>query len=334
MKNNEKGITLIELLLGMVVSSAIFLVAGSAMAFLLGTSTKNRLSQSLEQTKNDIQVNMGNQVRWADKIDFLGGKLILDSDIYEVIDGQFYKNGSRITSSEVEITDFSVKRFATVSEAPNQANGSGLSGQYYDDKNFNELVLSRLDKTVDFSWGIGPPDENISADSFAVRWLGKVEPPENAQYTFYTTSDDGVRLWVDDKLIIDSWTSGGARQESGVITLSTGKRYSIRMDYFDDLGLSETKLYWSYKSVPKSIVPATRLYPSASSVSVEISIGMRLKGAKSVEDTLTLYLSPRGGFVGSIQEGDNASPGPSNSPILIQNPSPTPVPSATPIPTP
>jgi hypothetical protein len=59
---------------------------------------------------------------------------------------------------------------------------------------------------VDFNWGTGSPDPSIAADNFSARWTGQVQPVSTQAYTFYTVSDDGVRLWVNNQLVIDNWT--------------------------------------------------------------------------------------------------------------------------------
>jgi hypothetical protein len=81
----------------------------------------------------------------------------------------------------------------------------GLQGEYYDNYDFTTLKFKRIDPTVNFAWGAGSPRPIIGADTFSVRWTGWITPPGGANYTFYVTHDDGVRLWIDDQLVIDSW---------------------------------------------------------------------------------------------------------------------------------
>src|SRR5688500_7277571 len=81
--------------------------------------------------------------------------------------------------------------------------GNGLLGQYFNNKDFSALVLTRTDATVNFAWGNGSPAGAIGPDTFSVRWTGKIIPHKSEAYTFYTSTDDGVRLWIDGKLVID-----------------------------------------------------------------------------------------------------------------------------------
>ncbi len=144
--------------------------------------------------------------------------------------------------------------------------GTGLQGQYFDNMNFTDLKVTRTDATVNFDWGGGSPYSSIGVDTFTARWTGKVEPQYSQTYTFYTQTDDGVRLWVNGQLLIDKWIDQGPTEWSGQIALTAGQRYDIRMDFYENGGGATAKLSWSSASQPKQIIPQNRLYlPGVSS---------------------------------------------------------------------
>jgi glucose/arabinose dehydrogenase len=150
---------------------------------------------------------------------------------------------------------------------PPTGNGDGLKGEYYDNTNFTSLKLTRTNATVDFDWGTGSPDASIAADTFSVRWTGLVQPQFSETYTFYTTTDDGARLWVDGQLLIDKWVDQSATNDwTGNLALTAFRKYSVMMEYFENGGGASTKLSWSSPSTPKAIIPQTQLYsgPTAS----------------------------------------------------------------------
>jgi glucose/arabinose dehydrogenase len=140
--------------------------------------------------------------------------------------------------------------------------GSGLSATYFDTATFGGTIVPRRDATVDFTWGLNAPAAGIGADTFSVRWTGQVEAQFSATYTFYTQSDDGVRLWVNGQQLVDNWTLHGTTENSGTIVLTAGQRYAIRMEFFENTGAATARLLWSSTSTAKAVVPATRLYPS------------------------------------------------------------------------
>lgn len=140
--------------------------------------------------------------------------------------------------------------------------GTGLTGTYFDNKDFTVQKLQRTDATVNFNWGTAAPDASMGTDTFAVRWTGKVKPLYSQTYTFYTNSDDGVRLWVNNQLVIDKWFDMGATEYSGTITLTAGTQYDIRLDYYDNTGGASAALSWSSTSQAKQIIPQSQLYPA------------------------------------------------------------------------
>jgi len=145
-------------------------------------------------------------------------------------------------------------------------NGSGLLGQYWS----NHLptapfsgpaTVTRTDAQVDFNWGNGSPDPKISVDNFTARWTGAVEPQFNEAYTFYATTDDGVRLFINGQEIINQWVDQAPTESSGTIALKAQERYNIEMDYYEHGGGAAASLSWGSPSTPKAIIPTTQLYP-------------------------------------------------------------------------
>ncbi|MEG3435932.1 DUF4347 domain-containing protein [Pannus brasiliensis CCIBt3594] len=139
--------------------------------------------------------------------------------------------------------------------------GKGLRGQYFDNKDFTDLKLTRTDESVDFKWGTGSPDRLLGADTFSTRWTGKVQPMYNEAYKFHVTGDDGVRLWVNNQLVIDAFRDQPATEyASAPILLQAGQLYDIRLDYYENKGNATARLGWSSASQAKQIIPKSRLY--------------------------------------------------------------------------
>ncbi len=142
--------------------------------------------------------------------------------------------------------------------------GTGLSATYYNNIDFTGTTVARVDPTVDFNWGSGAPVAGIAADTFSVRWTGQVEAQFTQTYTFYTQSDDGVRLWVNGQPLVNNWTDHSTTENSGTISLTAGQRYDIRMEFYENGGAAVARLLWSSASTPKAVIPSTRLYLASS----------------------------------------------------------------------
>ncbi len=145
-------------------------------------------------------------------------------------------------------------------ELPGQGNGNGLRGDYFDGINLTNLITSRTDDTIDFDWGTGSPQTRVPTNNFSVRWTGEVLPRFTETYTFETRTDDGVRLWVNDVLIIDSWIDQAATFRTGQISLQAGVRYDLRMEYYEKAGEAIAELRWSSPSETYGIIPESQLF--------------------------------------------------------------------------
>lgn len=141
----------------------------------------------------------------------------------------------------------------------------GLLGSYFNNADFTDPVFDRVDAMVDFNWGSGSPDPKVGSNSFSVRWSGFVTPEYSETYTFYTVSDDGVKLWVNDELVVSDWSDHAPRERSGEISLKAGVSYSVKIEYYENAGGAVAKLLWSSPSRAKQIIPKERLSSGAAS---------------------------------------------------------------------
>lgn len=145
---------------------------------------------------------------------------------------------------------------------------NGLRAEYYDgdrshnNQFFTDLFTIQIDPNVDNNWGNGRPMTGMDNDDFSVRWTGYVEPLYTEAVTFYTRSDDGARLYIDDILVIgDAWRDQSPREYSSLpISLKAGKRYSVVMEYYENGGGAVAQLSWSSPSLSKQIIPTTQLF--------------------------------------------------------------------------
>jgi glucose/arabinose dehydrogenase len=142
--------------------------------------------------------------------------------------------------------------------------GSGLLATYHDHMDFTGLSVVRTDPTVNFFWGSGSPAAPIGPDTFSARWSGRIQAQFSETYTFYTQSDDGVRLWVNGRLLINNWTNHSETENSGSIALTAGQQVPITLEYYENGGGAVAKLLWSSPSTVKSVVPRSQLYSVAS----------------------------------------------------------------------
>jgi len=172
--------------------------------------------------------------------------------------------------------------------------GAGLAGAYYSSHTAaspfsGSPTLTRIDSTVNYDWGSGSPDPSISADQFTVRWTGDVQPLFSETYTFYTRTDDGVRLYVNNQSIVNQWVDQSPTEWSGSIALAAGQRYAITMEYYENGGGAVAQLSWASASTSKQIIPSSQLYP-VHDVPPTVSVSTPTNGS-SFQSPATITLS-------------------------------------------
>jgi beta-glucosidase len=121
----------------------------------------------------------------------------------------------------------------------------GMIGQYFNNMELEgKPVLTRIDSIINFRWGENSPAPEVPTDQFSVRWTGKIIPPETRVFSLGTRTDDGSRLYLDNKLLFEDWTDHGEKPNKANIELKAGKEYKIVLEYYDN-GLGATaRLVW------------------------------------------------------------------------------------------
>ncbi|MBA4494315.1 FIMAH domain-containing protein [Paenactinomyces guangxiensis] len=159
----------------------------------------------------------------------------------------------------------------------------GLVGEYYissgrDQFDFYQKKDEVIDPNINFR-DLNPILKSLTGqDEYnTVRWTGQIEPEYSEEYTFSMIGDNGFRLWINNQLIIDHWVDDWDKEQIGKpITLEAGKKYDIKVEYFENWGGANLYLNWSSASQPKQIVPHEAFYlpegyvydgPSSASIS-------------------------------------------------------------------
>jgi len=122
---------------------------------------------------------------------------------------------------------------------------NGLNAEYFDNVNLSgEPKVKRIDKNISFNWADGKPANELDVNNFSVRWTGYLKAPHSGEFIINTATDDGVRLWIDDNLIINDWTDHGVMTISRKINLEEGRLYKIKMEYYEKSGEAVAILGW------------------------------------------------------------------------------------------
>ncbi|TVQ06326.1 MAG: hypothetical protein EA359_01265 [Balneolaceae bacterium] len=148
-----------------------------------------------------------------------------------------------------------------------------------------QVTLERIDPEINFNWVRNSPGHPIAEDHFTVEWTGYIKPDHTAEYLFSSMVDDGMRLFIDNQLVLDMWepleegTDSEAMREDreaslqGKITLEKDRFYPVRIEYYETVQNARIHLFWESPAVERQIVPQQNLFTNAS-----LAEGNGLKG--------------------------------------------------------
>lgn len=208
----------------------------------------------------------------------------------------FHVDTNLITSGSIALSNLvddiaSASTTTATFQAAVAAGTAGLLGEYFSNMNLTGLVFQRIDTTVNFDWGNSAPDPSMATNYFSIRWTGFVQPQYTQTYTFYTVTDDGCRLYVNNQLVVDSWIDQAAIERSGTIALTAGTTVSIRMEMYENAGEAVAQLSWSSASQPKQIIPSTRLVAAVCTQGTGDVDGSGLLAQQDVDCAFDIFLA-------------------------------------------
>jgi len=137
-----------------------------------------------------------------------------------------------------------------------------------------DVYLNRVDPEISFNWVRNSPGKPITEDAFSGKWTGYIKAPDKGNYLFSAEVDDRMRLWINNKLIIDKWddtkksadgnvmSNDDYSNENGRLYMEAGIKYPIKIDYYEDNLNARIHLFWSSEKIDTQIVPQRNLFSS------------------------------------------------------------------------
>jgi hypothetical protein len=139
--------------------------------------------------------------------------------------------------------------------------GGGVKAEYFSNMTLSgPPAVTQIEDQIDHYWGEGTI-AGLLNDGVSARWTADLEIAIADTYTFITTSDDGVRLWLDGELLIDNWTEHGPMDNySRPVELAPGI-YELRVEWYDFWAGATLQLWWETPALGRQIIPAGPLQP-------------------------------------------------------------------------
>jgi len=181
----------------------------------------------------------------------------------------------------------------------------GLRGEYFRNRDLSGTpALVRVDAQVGFRWDRGSPTDNlmargeagpgqgVPADDFSIRWSGQVLPPVSGSYRIEAAANDGLRLYLDGRLLLDHWQASDRLSADGVdVQLEAGRAYDIRLEYYEGERDAGVRLAWN---MPGAKPPFEEALEAARGSDVVVFVG-GLTGDVEGEEMTVSYPGFAGG---------------------------------------
>jgi YVTN family beta-propeller protein len=152
--------------------------------------------------------------------------------------------------------------------------GAGLLGQYFSNMSLSGPVSQQVIEAPYFNWGTSPPAPGLPAVSYSIRWTGFIEALTTGPTQISTVSDDGVRVWIGNVLVIDDWTDHAPTTDTATLNWIAGQHYPITVEYYQNGGGAQMQLQWLPSGDDAVVaVPANRLYAAPLLASVNVALG-------------------------------------------------------------
>jgi beta-glucosidase len=177
-----------------------------------------------------------------------GSSIITPYRAVSFLDGMIAKAGNdiKVSYSPGVNTDldemFASSAFTSMNEKGEKA--EGLKGEYFSNMFFKgEPAMVRYDPHISFNWQNGGPAVILPADSFSIRWTGKIHLLADGNYYFYVSGNNGFRLFLDDQPVIDKWTNPSFMADDRTLSLKSGD-VNVRLEYFEKTGEAQVAFGW------------------------------------------------------------------------------------------
>jgi beta-glucosidase len=129
-------------------------------------------------------------------------------------------------------------------------NTTGLSAEYFNNSHLDGApVTTQVDPKIDFNWHEDPPVPAITGAAYSIRWKGTITPQDSGDYAFVASSDDGSRVYLDGKEIIDLWSPHPLEGRSTALPLEKGHTYALTVEYFNSAGGGEMHFGWGKQEI-------------------------------------------------------------------------------------
>ncbi|HXB60504.1 MAG TPA: glycoside hydrolase family 3 C-terminal domain-containing protein [Candidatus Acidoferrales bacterium] len=178
------------------------------------------------------------------QVDALGSPQVKPTHVVEILDGIKTEAGSGVTINYAAAPTGGESVPASVVTPPNDSNMHGFWAEYFTNPNLEgNPAAVRVDQTINIL-DASDPAPGISGDRYSARWTAKLHPSMTGLYNLSFSGDDGYRVYIDGKLLIDRWVQQAVYTSGAQAYFEAGKTYDVRIEYFQNGGDAVAQFKW------------------------------------------------------------------------------------------
>ena len=137
----------------------------------------------------------------------------------------------------------------------------GLTAEYFNDIYLKDKAASRIERRPHLNNYLKSPAPGVNQEFYSVRWTGGFFAPVTGEYRFFVTADDGVRVWIDENLVVDAWQEQEATTYESALFLDGKSYHKIKIEYFNTILHSVMMLAWENPEDEYTFMGLRRMQP-------------------------------------------------------------------------
>jgi beta-glucosidase len=158
----------------------------------------------------------------------------------------------------------------------------GLKAEYFTGMDLEGTPVTRREEWINFEPANQAPDPFLPSSPLSIRWTGKLRPSVTGDYTFSFSHDDGARLSLDGRMLVDKWRGAGIATDTVTVRLEAGRDYDLKAEYYDDRDYALARLQWRVPEIEKK--ERIELYGEAGKAARECDMVVAVMGInKTIE---------------------------------------------------
>jgi len=168
----------------------------------------------------------------------------------------------------------------------------GIHAEFWNNKELEgPSVATRMDKSINFSWGLreSPVPGVVNEDKFSARWTGKLKSPGSGQFEVGVKADNGVKLFIDGNLVINSWTDQAPGQfKTDYYEFEEGKLYDIKVEFYENIGTCRVRFGIAPVDKGNELQEAIDIAKEADVIVLNLGMAKNYEGEQRDRDYLEL----------------------------------------------